>query len=374
MTQEVGLQEVERRVPSPRPHHRVAVAWIVVWLAGLVLACIQLRSAQDAVDPPTSGTKWASVASRVDKTLRLPWRDSLETLDAAWRYRFLGELGDQVFQGCPGWLFFADGLRAPTEDLPAVLAQRIRIMRTIAAQLQAKGVRLLVVTVPDKSRVLQQALCGLTRPRATVEQLPRFIQALDAAGVRHVELVHALAALPAPAYFRTDVHLNQEGALRAAQVLADAARSMAGGDGDQIYTIKTGNAMQERMGDLVVLAGLEHAPRGWRPTLDREVPQTVQMQVRGGLLDSGPTAHVLLAGSSNSRRSNFAEQLGRLLRQPVVNESEDGGKFADALVRAMGRPQLWTPQLRLVIWELSEMSLLQPLSPSEQAFLSSRKH
>lgn len=360
--------------PASRSHRWMAGAWIVVLLAGLALACVQLRSVQSEVDESWSAAAWSGVASKVDKTLRLPWLSSLETLDAAWRYRFFGQLGDQVSQGCPGWLFFVDGLRAPTDELPQVLARRIDIMRNIAAQMQARGVQLLVVTVPDKSRVEQQALCGLTRPRATMAQLPGFIQALDAAGVKHVELAQALAALPAPAYFRTDVHLNQAGALRAAQVLADAARPMVGGDGDQTYTVKTGQAAQERMGDLIVLAGLEHAPEGWRPALDREIPQTVQMQTSGGLLDSGPAAHVLLAGSSNSRRSNFAEQLGRLLHQPIVNQSEDGGKFSDALVQAMGRPQLWTPELRLVIWELSEMSLLQPLSPSESAFLSSGKH
>lgn len=351
-------------------HRWTAGVWATALLAGLLIAGVQLHSARGDATAPGIDMPWMSFTAWAGKTLKLPWQSRLETLDAAWRYEFFGQLGNQVEQGCPGWLFFSDGLRAPVSDLQTVLAARIQIMQSLAGQLAARGVQLLVVTVPDKSRVQQQALCGLARPAATVAQLPRFIKAMDAAGVRHVELTAALQALPGPAYYRTDVHMNQTGALRAAQVLADAARPLLGGDGTQAYTVHTQDKPATRMGDLIVLAGLEHAPAGWRPALDSEIPQTVEMLGSGGLLDAGPVAHVLLAGSSNSRRSNFAEQLGRLLHQPIVNESEDGGKFADALVHSMGRPALWTVNLRLVIWEMSEMSLLQPLSASETALVS----
>jgi len=331
-----------------------------------VMAGMQLRdSAGDSSGAEADG--WmAPAAARVDNALKLPWQAPVESLDAAWRYRFLGQLGTQVRQGCPGWLFYADGLRAPDGDLDAAFAARVGIMQTLVQQLRDRGVQLLVVTVPDKSRIAGQHLCGLSRPAATVAQLPRFVQTLDAAGVPHVALDKALAAMPGDAYYRTDVHLNQAGALWAAQAVADIARPMLGGNGEQHYQVETEAAAKPRMGDLVVLAGLENAPDGWRPALDIEVPEAVSMQASGGLLDDGPEATVLLAGSSNSRRSNFAEQLGRLLQQPVLNQSQDGGKFADALMQSIGDSAQWPGSMQLVIWELSEMSLLQPLSPAER--------
>lgn len=359
-------QEKIADVQQQPAHRRVAGVWLALLAAGIAYAAVQLKEA-DTVPAFNASSAWVGKAARgVEESLQLPFKEPLETADAAWRYRVLGQLGPQVVQGCPGWLFYADGLRSPVgTDLAQAQAVRVQVMHKVASMLRERGVQLLVMTVPDKSRIATQQLCGLTRPAPSQMQLEAFVQALGQAGVAHADLRRTLGEQVSPApYYRTDVHLNQAGAELAARAVAGQAKPLLEGEGTQQYILSEAAAAQPRMGDLIVLAGLEHAPEGWRPALDKEVPQTIEMVTSGGLLDDGPTARVLLAGSSNSRRSNFAEQLGRHLHEPILNQSRDGGKFADAVLDVLNTP---LPEgVQLVVWELSEMSLLQPLSPLER--------
>ena len=98
-------------------------------------------------------------------------------------------------------------------------------------------------------------------------------------------------------------------------------------------------------------------------------PQTIAPVRGGGLLDETPPVQVLLAGSSNGLRSNFAPQLGRALGQEVWNLSMDGGQFSGAMVAALKRRASWPASLRLVIWEFSENTLSLPLTDDEKAAL-----
>ncbi|QVQ28235.1 cell division protein FtsQ [Achromobacter deleyi] len=359
---------MQTQTPARTPSHRKS-AFFFGALLTIGLICGVAESVRADLGS-MNARAWidGTAGAKLNAALVLPWRDKLETIDASWRYRFLGQLGPQVQEGCPGWLFYADGIRPPVADAESIVARRIELMQQLAKQLEAAKVQLLVVTVPDKSRIESDALCGLSRPGAMTGRLPQWQQALQAGGVAHVDLTDPLQAAAAP-FYRTDVHLNQNGAALAAQTVAAAALPLVGAKGDQRYTVESAAAEKQRIGDLLILAGLEHAPAQWRPAPDVEIPQKFQLAASGGLLDEGPAVQVLLAGSSNSRRSNFAEQLGQSLGQQVWNVSRDGGKFADALMLALQNQATWPKSLRLVIWEMSEMSLVQPLSEEELAAL-----
>ena len=125
------------------------------------------------------------------------------------------------------------------------------------------------------------------------------------------------------------------------------------------------------MGDLIVLAGLEHARMGWRPELERVAPQQIEPLRSGGLLDEAPPVEVLLAGSSNGRRSHFAERLGMGLGREIWNLSLDGGQFSGALLLALKQREQWPKSLKLVVWEFSEMALSLPLTDDERSVLDS---
>jgi len=355
--------------PPSGSHRKAALCFGLLLAAGLPLPLGALQAARAGLGALTLA-QWfnGEAATQFNATLHVPYHATFETMNAAWRYRVFGQLDAQVSQGCPGWLFYTDGLRAPVPDVQAVVSARIALMRRLTARLRAAHVAVLAVTVPDKSRHETGALCGLTRPAATAAQLPRWEQALDAAGIPRVDLSAALENVPAP-FYRTDVHLTQQGAAAAAQAVAAAALPLAGGRGALRYDITRAAAATPRVGDLLALAGLADAPDGWRPAPDSYVPETFSQPPSGGLLDTGPDITVMLAGSSNSRRSNFAEQLGQALGTPIWNVSRDGGRFADALMQSLENRAQWPPTLKLVIWEMSEMSLVQPLTAQEKTAL-----
>ena len=317
---------------------------------------------------------WADghAGSALGEALSLPLQKEADTVSAAVRYRLFGDLGNQVVQGCPGWLFYRDGLRAQPGISDAYEARQ-RLMQHWVGQLRAQGLQVLLVAVPDKSRIETHALCGLRQSAQLQARLGQWQTHLASLGVPYVDLGSALTETSGQRaqFFRTDVHLNASGAQRAADAVAASALPMLAGKREQMFTQSQAGNPQPRMGDLIVLAGLEHAAAAWRPALEDEYPEQIQAQRGGGLLDETPAVEVLLAGSSNGRRSAFAERLGRNLGQQVWNQSLDGGQFCGALLAALNKRERWPASLKLVIWEFSESALSLPLTADERAVLAS---
>lgn len=364
--------------PAPLPAavparaHR-ATSWVVfvLLLGGFCAGVWMLAKAQLPADK-LAPSQWTDGAAGkvINDVLKLPMQGSADTWNAALRYRLLGDTGAQVALGCPGWLFYRDGLRPQPGVGSEVFEQRIKLMQHWSQQLQAQGVQLLVAVVPDKSRVEQAHSCGLRQWAPMRERYGHWQQALHAAGAGSVDLLPALQAGNAPLFFATDVHMNRTGAQRAADAVAAQALPLLGGPGAQAFEVGPLGAPQPRMGDLIVLAGLEHAPPAWRPALDMEPEQVIAPLRGGGLLDDTPPVEVLLLGSSNGRRSLFAERLGKAMGREVWNQSLDGGQFSGALLAAWPQRTQWPPSLKLVIWEFSEMALSLPLTDGEQAALA----
>ncbi|MGE8278997.1 MAG: alginate O-acetyltransferase AlgX-related protein [Stenotrophomonas sp.] len=355
----------------PRAHRASALVVALLLLVGLGAGTWMLAKAQLPADK-LAPAQWADGAAgkAINDALKLPMQGSADTWNAAVRYRLLGDTGAQVALGCPGWLFYRDGLRLQPGVGANVFAQRVKLMQHWSRQLQAQGVQLLVVAVPDKSRIEQAHSCGLRYSASMRERYGLWQDALGKAGVHGVDLLPVLHAGDTPVFFNTDVHMNRVGAQRAADAVAAQALPLLGGQGSQAFDQGPISAPKPRMGDLVVLAGLEHARPGWRPALDQEPEQTITPVRGGGLLDDTPPVEVLLLGSSNGRRSLFAERLGNAVGREVWNQSLDGGQFSGALLAAWPQRQQWPPTLKLVIWEFSEMALSLPLTDGEQAALA----
>lgn len=356
------------------PSHRGYTA-AVIGLLLLAQACglwLLFNSKLDAAQLQPAAWFDGKAGKALGDALQPELQKSADTLSAAVRYRLLGDLGDQVVQGCPGWLFYRDGLNAQA-GVNGAYEARLRLMRHWVGQLRSQGLQVLLVAVPDKSRIESQALCGLQQSPQLQARLGQWQASLASQGVPYADLGAALAHGPQTQtqFFRTDVHLNADGAQRAADAVAASALPLLDGKRDQVFTSSQVGAAQPRMGDLIVLAGLEHAASAWRPAVEDEHPQQIQVQRGGGLLDDTPEVQVLLAGSSNGRRSAFAERLGRNLGQQVWNQSLDGGQFSGALLAALGKRERWPASLKLVIWEFSESALSLPLTADERAVLAS---
>ncbi|WP_348994941.1 cell division protein FtsQ [Achromobacter sp. HNDS-1] len=363
------MAQAEKTAPPESGHRRNAIVIGVLLALGLGWGAWCLAQARlSAADVAPAAWMNGTAGTALNQSLRLPAQGAVNTWNAAIRYRVLGDLGDQVAMGCPQWLFYRDGLR-PQPGVH-VFNERLRLMRHWVDQLRQRQVQVLVVAVPDKSRIEADHLCGQTVSLPMRRSLDDWQAALRAQGVPFVDLRDALAQAEAPRYFRTDVHMNATGAQAAAARVAQAALPLLGGAGAQAFKEDPAGAPRPRMGDLIVLAGLEQARPGWRPELDLAAPQKIEPVRGGGLLDDTPPVEVLLAGSSNGRRSNFAERLGMGLGREVWNLSLDGGQFSGALLVALKQREQWPKSLKLVIWEFSEMALSLPLTDDEKSVLA----
>ncbi|MBB1597221.1 cell division protein FtsQ [Achromobacter sp. UMC46] len=352
------------------PSHRLS-AFVVALLLAVGLGWGAWCLVDAKISPAeVSPAAWAdgSAGSVLNKAMHMPRQAEVDTWNASVRYRVLGDLGDQVAMGCPQWLFYRDGLRQ--QPGVHVFNERLRLMRHWVEELRQQQVQVLVVAVPDKSRVEADRLCGLPVSLPMRQTLDAWQDALRVQGVPFVDLRDALKAAPAPRFFRTDVHMNAQGAEAAAQRVAEAALPLLQGPGAQAFKTDAPVPAAPRMGDLIVLAGLEHARPGWRPELEVVSEQKIEPVRAGGLLDEAPPVEVLLAGTSNGRRSQFAERLGIGLGREVWNMSLDGGQFSGALQIALKQRGQWPKSLKLLIWEFSENALSLPLTPDEKAVLA----
>jgi alginate O-acetyltransferase complex protein AlgJ len=351
-----------------RAHRRMAWCVVALLVAGLALAVASLArlTRDDPAFDLASRSAWrdGSALHRIDRAIDVPYAPVLRRWQAALRYRLLGDLGSQVREGCPGWLFYADGLRPPpatanVDPVDAALNARVATLHRYAEALRRDGIALVVVTVPDKARVETAALCGLRQDPRMTARFDAWRNALAAAGVAHVDLLDALRAAR-PAFYRTDVHWNAAGAQAAADAVGAEVLPILGARGDVRFTTERARTATPRVGDLLKLAGLGDVPDGWRPAPDLEVAETMHAQTSGGLLDDGPPPEVLLAGSSFSRRSAFAERLGAALGREVWNTSLDDGQFDRALAAQWTQRASWPKSLRVVVWEMSEDALSMP--------------
>lgn len=313
-----------------------------------------------------NGRVTAEIADTLAKT---PLPSGSASLERGASWLVVGDLGPRVRQGCPDWLFLADEL-TPHAGGDAALLARAADVAQVRARLAAQGITLLVATVPDKTRIAADELCGLYRPTAFAGRLRDWNDALHAAGVRTVDLESALRRLPVPAFLRTDTHWNEAGAEAAAAAIAAAARALPAAaevlQPRQAFSITRGTP-QAQEGDLVRLAGIDWLPVRLLPAPDME-PLTTFTPVAGAaaapgaddLFGDADLPRVALLGTSYSRNSNFVPFLEAALQTRVVNFARDGGDFAGAAHAYFKSDEFRDTPPRLVIWEIPERSLQRP--------------
>jgi alginate O-acetyltransferase complex protein AlgJ len=364
-------QGVGTSMAAPEATRHARVAWLVASLLvlGFAGALVSLVTAnRDGTIFDLHGWRDGTLGHEIDRAIDVPYAQSLHDWEAALRYRLFGDLGPQVVEGCPGWLFYHDGLQPAGESSQTsgdtLSEAHIATLKTYADTLRSAGIKLVVLTVPDKARVETAQLCGLQQAPIMTQRLMRWQLALDEAGVTHVDALPALQQTE-PTFWRTDVHWNARGAQAVAQVLGQAVLPLLGTRGTTQFT-HAQSAVAPRAGDLLKLAGLDTMPDAWRPAPDMDAAETLTPVVSGGLLDDGPPTEILLVGSSFSRRSAFAERLGEQLGREVWNESLDDGQFDRAMQAMLAKRAAWPSSLKVVIWEMSEDALSTPNTTTGQ--------
>jgi len=307
-------------------------------------------------------------ASGVERHLR-PWTQYAQ-------FVLLDDLGDKALMGRDGWFFYKPGVdyliqRQPILQASSAQGDPLAAIVSFRDQLAARGIRLLVVPVPNKESVYAEmltrraegidvALCPETR--ALLDQLA-------AAGVEVVDLFEAFAAAKrgqhgpdgAALYLAQDSHWSPAGAELAARLVAQ--RCVRRGwirPGTADYACKP--LSLRRSGDLLQML---QSPQVERHVEPEEVhARQVVDRGTGALCKDQPDAPVLVLGDSflrvfeydEPRAAGFLAHLARELRQPVAALVSDGG--ASTLVRQdLYRRRELLAKKTLLIWEFVERDI-----------------
>jgi alginate O-acetyltransferase complex protein AlgJ len=348
--------------PTASLHTKLAaLVFIGVMLAG----AWQLWQAMQIISLPAIPHNWndfrtGSSTGTLEKQLdsHLPARDTMIATANALRYRLTFGANEQVRLGRDGWLFLTEELRFQP-NASANMAARIALLRGASQMLARDGVTLVVALVPDKARVLSGYLAAGHLPDDSQRRYPDALRALRQRGVVAVDLLQPLAASPNPTYYRTDTHWNQHGAQLAAQAIADAIQPLHLGLDPTSFATASSSAASERVGDLLRLMGLEHAPNALRPPPDQEalaLTRQTSAEPDVGLLGDS-SVPVVLTGTSYSLRGNFHGYLQQALRAKVLNSARDGAGFLQATAAYLKDDAYRSAKPKVLIWEVPERFL-----------------
>ena len=253
-----------------------------------------------------------------------------------------------------GALIGTKGTLFTTEEF--VMPQGAPVFKTALLEakdnLNARGVQLVPVIVPDKARVLSDAH-KFPRAREIETRYQRVLEIIEAAGLPVLLVADDLHAFGAASYYRTDTHWSPEGAQRVARLIADTVPSLVDPKG-RFTTTQTGTSSLE--GDLArfVETGPFRNLIGQRPEL-RAHYETRNDQPGLGLFGEAEiTIH--LVGTSFSAREDihFDGFLKSTLGRDVLNLAEQGQGPFQPMAAYLESETLGTTPPEFVIWEIPE--------------------
>lgn len=308
--------------------------------------------------------------------------------------RTLGLGNEQAYLGRGAWLFYradlehligrpfldrrAQELRAQEASEPgtAVVADPLPALRAFARDLEARGIRLLVLPTPVKPTL---AATHFSR-RYDGSSLPRnpsaaaFRERLRAAGIAVLDPVPLLADAKrragAPQYLATDTHWRPEAMERVAVALARRVESEAALSEPALAGYTERRATVEAVGDIAVMLKL---PRGQTWIAPEEATIRPVLTWEGGLWRPAADAEVLLLGDSFTNvfsdpglgwgaGGGLAERLAFHLQRPVDRIARNAGGshvtrriLADQLARDPAR----LDAVRLVVYQFAVRELSQ---------------
>ena len=312
-----------------------------------------------------------------------PVADWLGTRQRELGWLLLKDLGPRVKPGCAGWLFLGDELTVHPNGASHAM-RRADIAQTVVKMLAARGTRVVIAVVPDKTRIESDRLCALRRPAALDPRYTIWSAAMADRALTAVALEAPLQQVKAQvgtAYDRSDTHWSLDGAQAVAKALATHLHSQGFTPSSEIGFTVTRAPIAPRWGDLVRLAGLDQLSPNLRPEPDQvALPRfetsapAAQATSADALFGDGPVAErIALVGSSYSRNGHFADWLTQALRTEVGNLARDGGGFSQSMLdflkqeASADRPTSW------LIWEIPERVLQDPIEADEQALLTQLK-
>ncbi len=285
----------------------------------------------------------------------------------------LFENGEKTVVGRDGWLFYRPGVEYVTERPPAPKPEYgdpLAAILGFRSQLDARGIRLLVVPAPNKESVYPEKATRRAQGSEVLvaPQTRQLLSRLTTEGVEVVDLFEVFRRAKTDAgesagrglYLAQDTHWSPAGMELAARAVAD--RMIQRGwvaRGRTAYSRRF--APLARVGDLVRMLQSRPIERSVEP---ENVACVQILDENGAPYKDDPQAEVLVLGDSFLRiyerdepgSAGFAAHLAEDLNRPVASIVNDGG--ASTLVRQelARRPKLLAGK-KVVVWEFVERDL-----------------
>lgn len=338
-----------------------------LWQASAALRNPALQKMPTTMEAIRSGRASDQFSKHLDN--HLPARETLIATANAGRYLVFRGTGDDVRLGRDEWLFSVEEIKYEAQS-DAWMGQRLDTVARVAALLEGKGIHLLVALLPDKARIHESQWPGGAYPNWYAQRYEEALHVLRTAGVQTVDIRSVLApeAQRRSLFYNSDTHWNQAGAALAAQAVARRVKEIVPDMPQVRFMTEVSPIAETRVGDLLRLIGLGKAPDWLRPNPDVERAETtvrVDEKTPTGLMDD-VSVPVVLVGTSYSRRANFHGALQQHLSAEVLNLSKDGGGFATAMHGFLTGEELIHSPPQLVIWEIPERVLSQPISEADR--------
>jgi alginate O-acetyltransferase complex protein AlgJ len=292
-----------------------------------------------------------------------------------------GDLGPRVRRGAPGWLFLGDELTVHRQPQRNATQRKVDVLK-VQKTLSAKGIKLLVVVVPDKTRIEASQLGMLHRPSRYAQRANQWVTDLNSSGIDALDLTDTLAAFKqkhTAAFLKSDSHWTEQGAQAAAiAVSAEVLRLKITPSPAQTLVIDK-RIDSRRSGDLIRLAGVDWLPTGLQPEQDiaqetsfkaddrkNNAPgssaQSVASTSTDDLFGDTDLPNIVVIGTSYSRTSNFVAFIEKELNAKVANLARSGGDFSGAMNAYLSSVAFKKTPPKLVIWEIPERVLQQSAS------------
>lgn len=307
-------------------------------------------------------------------------------------FQLFGEGNTQVVSGREGWLFFKKDIDyvsgRPFLD-PLVVEAREKQQKLRAnplpaildfkRQLDARGIRLLVVPIPVKPSVEGHELSRISTAEIQLRQNPSyraFLAGLQSEGVDVLDagplLIKRRKELGEPQYLKSDTHWTphaMEAVARetADKISADLSAEPVQSSATAARAFAISSRQESSRGDTAALlgTGMEGALGG------NEVVETHPVSVDGARWRAAPDAEVLLLGDSFcnifsftamgwGEGAGFAEHLSAALQKPVdtiLRNSDGAYATREMLSRELAKGRDRLAGKKMVVWEFAAREL-----------------
>jgi len=292
------------------------------------------------------------------------------------QFELLADAGDKALVGRNGWLFYGPGVGKVTQRAAVPVRERhgdpMPAIKSWHDQLRARGIRLLVLPVPNKESVYPEMLSRRAKGDGVFvcRQTRTLLEQLEAAGIEVVDLfeVYRRAKQERSAtdrgrlYLARDSHWSPAGMALAVQAVARRLNESGWVEpGTVEYDLRP--APIQPVGDLIEMLKVPQLERAIAP--ESLACRQVVRRDSGRLYQDAADSRILIIGDSFLRiyeqdqptAAGFVAHLARALEQPLTSIVNDGG--AATLVRQdlSRRPRLLAHKT-VVIWEFVERDIL----------------